>query len=166
MKTAMSSLFKRSKATAREIDEELRFHLELLTQEHLRQGMSVDEAKDAAVKRFGNMERIKDQCLDIGRRTHPFLVAVKYCLILMFFAGVVVRILGTDLSIRTLGQLLIAVPILGGLLLYVRGLSPSSFASRPETVSPLGLNENVEPLFTEYDQQMLTPTKHRASYFR
>lgn len=134
-------LFQRRKATAREIDEELRFHLELLTQAYLRQDLSAEEAKNAAVRRFGSVERTTDECLAISMRAHPLLVALKSFLILVFVAGIVVRMLGTDLNTRTLGQLLIAVPILSRLLLYVRSLNPSSFRSQPETASPLGLNE-------------------------
>ncbi|CAN5672755.1 hypothetical protein BH20ACI3_BH20ACI3_21500 [soil metagenome] len=165
MKAAVGRLFERfgSAGTAREIDEELRFHLELLTQEYLQQGMSVEEAKDAALRRFGNVECTKGQCLAISRRSRPFLVALKSFLILIFLAGVVVRIRSTDLDTRHLGGLLIAVPILSRLLLYARGLNPSTFLSKPETVSPLRLNDNVQPLFTGYDQGMLTPVERLIS---
>lgn len=163
MKAAMGRVFRRNEGAAREIDEELRFHLELLTQENLRQDMSVAEAKDAAVRRFGDVERVKQQCLAISRRSHPFLVALKSFLILMFLAGVVVRILSTDLDTRHMGELLIAVPVLCRLLLYVRALNPSSFLSKPETTLPLRLNEDVQPLFTAYDQGMLTPVERLIS---
>ncbi len=165
MKGAMGRLFERfgSQAAARDIDEELRFHLELLTQAYLQQEMSLDEATEAAVRRFGNVERTKGQCLAISRRSRPFLLALKSFLILIFLAGVVVRIRSTDLDTRHLGELLIAVPILSRLLLYARGLNPSSFLSKPETVLPLRLNEDVQPLFTAYDQGMLTPVERLIS---
>ncbi|CAN5887400.1 hypothetical protein BH18ACI4_BH18ACI4_13240 [soil metagenome] len=152
-----------SDGTAREIDKELRFHLELLTQEHLQLDMSVEEAKEAAIRRFGNVERIKDQCLAILKRAHPFLVALKFFLILIFLAGVVIRILSMDQNTRHLGDLLIAVPVLSRLFLYVRSLTPSSFLSKHETPSPLRLNESVQPLFTPYDQGMLTPVERLIS---
>jgi hypothetical protein len=149
MKATIAGLLKRlllkgSKTTAREIDEELRFHLELITQAYLKQNMPVEEAKNAAVRHFGNIERIKGECLVITRRSHPFLVALKSFLGFMFVAGVVVLILSTDLNTRHLGELLITVSILSCLLLYVRSLNPSSFLSKPETASPLGLNEDVQ----------------------
>lgn len=165
MRTELGRLCERfgSGGTAREIDEELRFHLELLTQSYLQQDMPLEEAKDAAVRRFGNLERAKGQCLAISRRSRPFLVALKSFLILMFLAGVVVRIRSTDLDTRHLGDLLIAVPILSRLLIYARGLNPSTFLSKPETVSPLRLNDNVQPLFTAYDQGILTPVERLIS---
>ena len=165
MRTELGRLCERfgSGGTAREIDEELRVHLELLTQSYLQQDMPLEEAKDAAVRRFGNLERAKGQCLAISRRSRPFLVALKSFLILMFLAGVVVRIRSTDLDTRHLGDLLIAVPILSRLLIYARGMNPSTFLSKPETVSPLRLNDNVQPLFTAYDQGILTPVERLIS---
>lgn len=168
MKAAMgalfkSRLFKRSAGTEREIDEELRFHLELLTQAYRQQDMSADEAKAAAVVRFGNVQRIKEQCLAISRRTHPFLVVLKTFLIVMFLAGVALRVLKLDANVHHLGDLMIAVPILTRLLLYVRGLNPASFLTKPDTASPLRLNERVQPLFTAYDQGMRTPVERLIS---
>ena len=167
MKAAIDVLFKRrrksSETTARDIDEELSFHLELLTQKHLQQAMSLADAKDAAVKRFGNVERIKDQCLAISRRRHPSLIALKSFLIFLFFSGVALRILSTGLSTRRMGDLLMVIPILTGLLLYVRGLNPSRFLSKAETGSPLRLNDDASPLFAAYDQKMLTPVERLIS---
>ena len=167
MKAAIDVLFKRRlksrETTAREIDEELRFHIELLTQEHLQEKMSLAEAKDAAVRRFGNVELIKDQCLAIRRRSHPLLVALKSFLILILLSGVVVRVLSTALNTRRIGDLLIAIPLLTGLLLYVRSLNPSNFLSQPETSSPLRLDEGALPMFTAHDQEMLTPVERLIS---
>ena len=167
MKAAIDVLFKRrlkrSDEAARDIDEELSFHLELLTQKHLQQDMSLAEAKDAAVKRFGNVEQIKDQCLAISRRSHPFLIALKSFLVFLFCSGVSIRILSTALNTRRMGDLLIAIPILTGLLLYVRGLNPSRFLSKSETGSPLRLNDDATPLFATYDQRMLTPVERLIS---
>jgi hypothetical protein len=86
MKAGIESLFKRfdSQRAEREIDEELRFHLELLTEALQQQDMSLAEAKDAALNRFGNLEQIKDQCVVISRRNHPSIRALKSFLILVF----------------------------------------------------------------------------------
>ena len=64
MKAEFGSPFKYfdSDYTRREIDEELRFHLERLTEENLRLEMSLDQAQDAALKRFGNVYKIKTEC--------------------------------------------------------------------------------------------------------
>ena len=44
----------------REIEEELRFHLEMLTEEQLRQDLSFADARNAALERFGDVERVRE----------------------------------------------------------------------------------------------------------
>jgi len=168
MKAAFQILFKRclhknGDGAASEIEEELRFHFELLVEQHQRQDMSREAAECAASKRFGNVERIKDQCLAIRRSNHPVLVALKSFLILTLLSGIGVRVLSTTLNTRRIGDLLIAIPILAGLLLYVRSISPSSFLAKPETALSLRLNENVQPVFTVYDKGMRTPVERLIS---
>jgi putative ABC transport system permease protein len=43
-----------------ELDEELRTHLEMLTEENLRRGMSREEARAAARRSFGGVEQVKE----------------------------------------------------------------------------------------------------------
>ena len=152
-----------SEQIRRDVDEELRFHLELLTEALQQQDMPLAEAKDAALKRFGNVDQIKDQCIEISRRNHPALRALKSLLVLIVLTGVLVRALGTEFHVARVGDLLIAVGILGRLLVYVRGLNPSSFLSRPATSSLLMLNENGRQSFVAYDQSMRTPVERIIS---
>ena len=142
MKAAIGRLFRRldRRETEREIEDQLCFHLELMTQAMLQQEMSSEEAKEAAIKRFGNVERIKAQCLAISNRNHPLLRALKSLLILVALVGGLVRFLGADYHVIHIGEVLIMVGVLGRLLLYVRGLNPSSVLSKPEPSSPLMLN--------------------------
>ena len=44
-----------------EIDEEMRFHIEMRTAENIRRGMAPPEAKRAAEKQFGRLTRMKEQ---------------------------------------------------------------------------------------------------------
>ena len=161
MKAVIGRLFKcfDSEQVKREIEDELHFHLELLTQEHLKQDMSFAEAKDAALERFGNVGLIKDQCVEISRRNHPSVRALKSLLILVFLVGVLVRVFSTELHVMHVGGTFIAVAILGRLFLYVRGLNPSSFRSKPETSSPLMLNETAQTSIRAYDHRRLTPVE-------
>ncbi|MEW6731863.1 MAG: ABC transporter permease [Acidobacteriota bacterium] len=48
----------------RDIDAELRFHIQMRAQENLRTGMTADDAQRDALKRFGNISRIKETCRD------------------------------------------------------------------------------------------------------
>jgi putative ABC transport system permease protein len=50
------------RAVKREIDEELRFHLEQRTTENLAAGMSPEDAAREARKRFGNVQSVREEC--------------------------------------------------------------------------------------------------------
>jgi predicted permease len=46
----------------REMDAEMRFHLEMLTRDNLENGMTAEEARGAAWRSFGRMEQLKEIC--------------------------------------------------------------------------------------------------------
>ena len=57
--------------TAREVEAELRFHIEMRTRANVENGMTPDEGRHAAVQSFGDFERIKNSCCEI-KRGFPF----------------------------------------------------------------------------------------------
>ena len=132
-----------SEAIEREVDEELRFHLEMLTEQHLQHADTHAEARASALERFGNFEDVKDQCVEISKRSRPHIRALKSFLILTFLVGLFVRIFATELHVDRVGQMLIFVGVLGRLFLYVRNLNPAVFRSKSETASPLHLNNTT-----------------------
>ena len=133
-----------SEAIEREVEEELRFHLELLTEQHLQHADTLVEARASALRRFGNVEQVKDQCVEISKRKRPFTRALKSFLILTFLAGIFVRIFGTELHVDRVGQMLITVAVIGRLFLYVRGLKAAGFRPKSDTSSPLMLNSTAK----------------------
>ena len=149
--------------TRREIDEELRFHLDLLTDEHCLLDIPFAEARDAALRRFGNVEQIKNECVEISRRRHPWVRLLKLFLLLVFLAGILVRVFSPEYHLTRVGNVLMAVGVLGRLWLYVRGLNPSSFLSEATDSSPLKLNDS-QMSFTAYDQRLRTPVERLISY--
>jgi putative ABC transport system permease protein len=58
------ALFRRSELN-RELDEELRFHLEREVEENIRRGMSPEGARRTAMVSFGGVEQIKEECRDV-----------------------------------------------------------------------------------------------------
>jgi hypothetical protein len=46
------------------LDEEVRFHLEMETNENIKRGMTPEQARNRALQRFGGVEQIKEQCRD------------------------------------------------------------------------------------------------------
>jgi predicted permease len=73
------ALFRRGKVE-RELDEELRFHLEREAAQNLRDGMDPDDARYAALKSFGPLERSKEECRDARgvRLIEEFLQDLRY----------------------------------------------------------------------------------------
>lgn len=55
----------RRRVVKREIDEELRFHLDQQTAESMVAGMSPEDAAREARKRFGNLQSIREECREI-----------------------------------------------------------------------------------------------------
>jgi putative ABC transport system permease protein len=58
--TRIRELFRRSQQDA-EQDEEFRFHIEMETAENVRRGMNADDARRAALLRFGGMQRFREE---------------------------------------------------------------------------------------------------------
>ena len=121
--------------TELEVEEELRLHIDLLLHENIKRGMSAEEARSATLKRFGNVDRVKNECVEICRRSRPLQRALKICAILLILTGLFVRITSTDRHFDHIGSTLIVIAIAGRLLLYVRSLTPSRFLQRNKTTS-------------------------------
>ncbi len=62
----LCSLFQR-RETDQELDEELRDHLELKTQQYISQGMTAQEARRSAMLEMGGLEKRKEECRDARR---------------------------------------------------------------------------------------------------
>ena len=63
-----------------DLDEELRFHVERETEENVRRGMRPEDARTQALRRFGGVEKTKEECRDAGRAVwlESFLQDVRY----------------------------------------------------------------------------------------
>jgi predicted permease len=63
LKTAMRALLRRSRAE-HDLDEELRYHIERQTEQNIRLGMNLEEARHQARKSFGGLEQAKERSRD------------------------------------------------------------------------------------------------------
>ncbi len=79
IRSMFSSLF-RKEALERELDDELRSYLELLTDENVKHGMGPEEARRAARAELGNMGRVKEtvRAGRVGAVLDTFLQDVRY----------------------------------------------------------------------------------------
>jgi hypothetical protein len=143
MKTLIAGLFKNSnrKQMTFDVEDELQFHIEMLERKYVQDGMSATAAKAAALRRFGSLERAMKQCVDIRSRNSLLRRVLKTSLILLGLAGFSLRLLSSDRNVDHIGDILIMIAIFGRLLLYVRGLNPSTFLS--------GTNETCPSIVTE-----------------
>ena len=107
------------KKTALEVEEEFQFHIEMLEHKYTQQGMSDAHAK--ALKRFGNLERVKKQCVDISLRSSLRRRVLNMFSILIALTGLAVHILSSDYKVARIGTMLITIAVSGRLLIYVRG---------------------------------------------
>jgi predicted permease len=75
----LRSLFKRG-CVEKELSDELRFHLEKLTEENVAKGVTPQEARYAAFRELGGVEQIKEECRDMRRVNciQTFLQDVRY----------------------------------------------------------------------------------------
>ena len=73
LRLRLSALLGRSRHDD-ELSEEIQAHLELLTEQHVRRGLSLDEARWAARRDFGGVDQIKEQYRD--QRGWPTLEAI------------------------------------------------------------------------------------------
>ena len=136
---------KRRKTTF-EVEEELQFHIEMLQRKYAQQGMPDAHAKAAALRRFGNLERVKRQCVNISRRNSFLRRILKTSLILIALTGLSIHTLSSDDRIDRIGTVLIMIAIAGRLLLYVRGLSSWRF--------PPGTKQTPLSLFTDTSEEV------------
>ena len=143
MKIAIPNLFKSSnrKLIVFEVEDELQFHIEMLERKYVQDGMSAAAAKAAALRRFGSLEKAMKQCVDIRSRNSLRRRVLKTALILLGLTGLSMRLLSSEITVDHMGDVLIMIAIAGRLLLYVRGLSPSTFLS--------GTNETCPSIVTE-----------------
>ena len=122
MKVTLSNLLGRCQRTktACEVEEELQFHIEMLERKYAQQGMPLAHAKTAALRRFGNLERVKKQCVDISSRNSLLRRILKTSLILIALTGLSIHTISWDYRVARIGSMLIVIAIAARLLLYVR----------------------------------------------
>jgi predicted permease len=72
----------RNRRLDRDLDSELRFHLDMQIQDNLKKGMNQEEARHAALQDFGEVDQVKEKYRDISslRCVEDFFQDVRYSL--------------------------------------------------------------------------------------
>jgi hypothetical protein len=105
-------------SSKRDLDEELRYHVEMLTVENIAAGMSAKNAKAEALRRFGNIERIKSQCRAVHRGS--LSGAARWVMGLVVACGALLWASPQPAQVSILGEMLIITIVLCRLLMYLR----------------------------------------------
>lgn len=129
--TTIKSILRRSRLpvrgepAVREIDDELRFHIELRARDNIESGMTPEDAVADALRRFGDFDQIRTTCEEIRKeRQAGFMKLVKGLIWIMLGCGLTLKF-GSQLdTLRLVGHFLIMIAILWRLLIYLRELRP------------------------------------------
>ncbi len=109
---------------AREVEAELRFHIEMRTAANVESGMTPDEAQLAARQSFGDFHRFKTECCEISRNLSfdPMPIKMGLHIALAAFAGAVAlwAVNVPHHSFVGLFRQLVAITILTCLFVFVR----------------------------------------------
>jgi hypothetical protein len=98
----------RKQSREKELDTELRYHIERQTEENIRRGMLPQDARLAAIRELGGLEQIKEECRDarLGRAFETTLQDIRYGLRVFFknpgfTCTAIVLKLERELAVRT-----------------------------------------------------------------
>jgi hypothetical protein len=124
--TTVKSIMRRSgEAAAREIDDELRFHIEMRTRDNITAGMSPEDAVADAMRRFGDFDHIRTTCEEIRKeRMKSFMKLVKGLLWIVLGCGLTLKLAAQLDAVRLLGHFLTLIAILWRLLIFLREMRP------------------------------------------
>src|ERR671918_505205 len=106
MKIEIPNPFKNSNRNqiAFEVEDELRFHIEMLERKYVQDGMSAAAARAAALRRFGSLERAMKQCVDIRSRNSLLRRVLKVSTIILALAGFSIRIISSNVKVDHVGD--------------------------------------------------------------
>ncbi|MFN2530576.1 MAG: permease prefix domain 1-containing protein [Pyrinomonadaceae bacterium] len=116
-----------------DVEDELQFHLAMLTQENLATGMSFTAAVEDAKRRFGDFERLRRHCL--ANKRQEKLVALIWLTRIAVAVGLMLWVMPIN-QVNVLGMLVTAIAILGFVFSWLR--------SQAIDHSPAGVEEIFE----------------------
>jgi len=164
------------KEASREVENELRFHIEMRTRDNIAAGMSPEDAEADAMRRFGDFESIQADCEEIRKeRLTGSMKVMKGVIWTMIGCGLTLKLATDVVALHDVGQFLILIAVLWRLLIYLREMQPDQHrikaAEQPalsiiQTVSDFSLSGFTQPLHNPvptYDEDGRTPVERLIS---
>ena len=103
-----------------EVEEELRFHIEMQARDFESDGLPPDTAYVRATQRFGNSTKIKRECIGILVEDTRTVHVVKLLFKMLLLAGVLIKFLTSEFRQQQIGYMLLMIGVLGMLLLWAK----------------------------------------------
>jgi hypothetical protein len=166
----------RGEASEREIEDELRFHIELRTRDNIEAGMPAEDAMADAMRRFGDFDRIRAACEEIRKeRLERVMKAVKGLTWIMFGCGLTLKLTASLVGLQSVGTFLILIGGLWRLLIHLREIRPDQrriTAAGQPTLSVIaaigdfsvsGAAEDTPKPVPAYDKDGRTPVERLIS---
>jgi hypothetical protein len=171
MTTIKSILGSSGEAAPPEVEDELRFHIEMRTRDNIAAGMSPEDAVADAMRRFGNFEHIRLTCEEIRReRLAGAMKLAKILLWIMLGFGLTLEMSARLDAMRLVGQFLIIIATLSILLIHLREKHPNQTRivaaeqlalSVAHTVSDFA--DDLPTAVQSYDEDGRTPVERLRS---
>jgi len=135
---SLQVLFRKKPTIETEVDEELTFHIDMQTRDYESQGISRERSRTMAETRFGNVSRIKKECVRIGSGK-TFLIWILDAVFMMsLVTGLLLRLFVPEMHVNRVGDVMMMIGGLGILLVYAKQCGANVFSSTSQ--KPLGLN--------------------------
>jgi hypothetical protein len=164
------------KAAGREIEDELRFHIEMRARDNIAAGMSAEDAVADARRRFGDFDQIRAVCEGIRKERLAGVMKIAKGLIwIMFGCGLMLKLAADVNGLRLVGHFLIMIAVLWRLLIHLREIQPDRrrvmAAEQPSMsvihtigdLSASGFAEHMPNSVPAYDKDGRTPVERLIS---
>lgn len=154
--------WRRPDEMVREVETELRFHIEMRTRSNVAQGMTPDDAQRAALQSFGDFEQVRNNCCEIRRSlaVDSMLLRMGLHITIAVLAGLAAlwAVNVPHHNFTGVMRQLIAIAVLTYLFIVVRRARSKR---RPDFVKGLtsDMSETLSARITAYDEQGRTPVE-------
>src|SRR5215510_4212474 len=164
----------RGAAAGSEIEDELRFHIEMRARDNIAAGMSPEDAVADAMRRFGDLDQIRAVCEGIRKeRLAGIMKVIKGCAWVILGCGLMLKMSSNIVGV--VGDFLILIALLWRLLIHLREMQPDRrrviTADQPppsiiHTIGDLsvsGFAEDTPKPVPTYDKAGRTPVERLIS---
>jgi len=166
----------RKEAADHEVEDELRFHIELRTRDNIAAGMSPEDAVADAMRRFGDFDHIRAICEEIRKEwLAGVMKVIKGITWIIIGCGLTLKMSAGMQALRDVGDFLILIGLLWRLLVHLRGIQPSQrrikaaqlmIVGGTRTIgdfSAISLKEHTFTPVPAYDKDGRTPVERLIS---